>query len=260
MSARIALLSAFIGNPGKQGLKMTDNCKRSLEGNGVDLYLFDDSDMDLLKRNYQPLVQVTTMKDRFEWFNKWRYRQHRYPTETDTYNRLVAKLPKMQFYRLLDREYDYYIWMDSKYTIQDGWLEWVSDLIGQHGNHDLIVCKHSERANVKEEFDYLKHYMLEKSDNLCSKYVLLDLYHQVAAYLKDPAYNDDRLYEAGFLLYSRNILVHKRFLDEWYAHNFYYSIQDQLSLPYLVQKHGIDVFPLEMNVGRLPGVKYGYFD
>ncbi len=266
MNYKIALLSAFIGNPGKNELKMTEGCRKKLEDYGVDVFLFNNTNIDLLVPFAQPALESkppTLKTDRGFMGNlvdKIRFRQFIYPTEDATKNRLMAKLPKMQFYKLLDKEYDFYIWMDSKFTLKDNWLDVILNWIEQYGQHDLVICKHSERNSISSEYEYMRYYMVKKDDNLCPKYVLKDMYYQVQKYLSDSKYVDNSLFEAGFMLYSKNILKHKEFLDAWYAHNYYYTIQDQLSLPYLLQKHNIDVCPLEEIVYKLPGTKYGYLD
>lgn len=266
MKYKIALLSTFIGNPGKNELKMTEGCRKRLEEYGVDVYLFNNTNIDLLMPFVQPSPElkplaVTTRRGFVgNLVDKIRFRQFMYPTEEATHNRLVAKLPRMQFYKLLDKEYDFYIWLDSKFTILDNWLDVILKLIELYGQHDLVVCKHSERNSVVSEFEYMQYYVRKRSKNICSKYVLKDMYYQVHDYLSDACFIDDKLYETGFLLYSRNILNHKDFLDAWYAHNFYYSIQDQLSLPYLLQKYNIDVCPLQQSVYQLPETRYGYHD
>lgn len=264
MNYRIALLSAYIGSPGKNELKITEVCRKKMDEYGVDVYLFNNTNIDLLMPFVQPASESkppTLKTDRGFMGNlvdKIRFRQFIYPTEEATRNRLIAKLPKMQFYKLLDKDYDYYIWMDSKFTLLDDWLENLLELIKNHGHHELVVCSHSERNCLKSEFEYMKYYIRKKSDNLCSKYVLKDLYYQVSDYLSDPSFVDDALYECGFLLFSDKIMLHKDFLDAWYAHNYYYTIQDQLSFPFLLKKFNVDVYPLDKNVYQLEGTSYGY--
>lgn len=266
MNYRIALLSAYIGNPGKNELKMTEGCRRNLETYGVDVFLFNESHRDVLEscvlptEGYKPSDSEKERGKVRNWVDNIRFRQFMYPTEKATRNRLVAKLPKMQFYKLLDKEYDYYIWMDSKFTLLDNWLDVILKWIELYGQHDLVICRHSERNSIVSEFDYMRYHARKKSKIICSKYVLKDMYYQVQDYLSDTSFVDDRLYEAGFMLYSKRMLNHKDFLDAWYAHNYYYTIQDQLSLPYLVQKYKIDVCQLEQSVYKLPGTKYGYYD
>lgn len=266
MKYRIALLSAYIGSPGKNELKMTEGCRKRLADYGVDVFLFNNTNIDLLMPYVQPAPEAKppTLKTDIGFvknlLDKIRFHQFIYPTEEATRNRLVAKLPKMQFYRLLDKDYDYYIWMDSKFTLLDNWLDVILKWIEQYGQHDLVICKHSERDSIASEYEYMRYYMVKKDDNLCPKYVLKDMYYQVQEYLSDSKYVDNKLYEAGFILYSKNILKHKDFLDSWYAHNYYYTIQDQLSLPYLLQKHNIDVCPLAKSVYKLPGTHYWYYD
>ncbi len=266
MNYKIALLSAFIGNPGKNELKMTEGCRKRLEEYGVDVFLFNKSHLDLLESIILPNPAFEPIMDEKKggrirnWVDRIRFRQFMYPAGETTRNRLLAKLPKMQFYKLLDKEYDYYVWLDSKFTLLDDWLDVVLKWIEQYGQHDLVICSHSERNSIVSEYEYMKHHVRKKSKMICSKYVLKELYYQVQDYLSDSGFDDDRLFEAGFLLFSRNILNHKDFLDAWYAHNYYYTIQDQLSLPYLVQKHNIDVCALKQSVYKLPGTHYGYWD
>lgn len=266
MSYRIALLSAYIGNPGKNELKITDGCRTKMEMYGVDSFLFNESHRELLEACVLPNDGFRPNDDEKkrnlvkEWVDSIRFRQFMYPTEKATRNRLIAKIPKMQFYKLLDKEYDFYVWMDSKFTLLDNWLEVILQWIEQYGKHDLVVCCHSERNSIVSEYEYMKFHVRKKSKIICSKYVLRDMYYQVQDYLSDSGFTDNRLFEAGFLLYSNNILRHKDFLDEWYAHNYYYTIQDQLSLPFLLQKHSLDVCPLEYSVYKLPGTHYGYWE
>ena len=266
MNYKIALLSAFIGSPGKNELKITERCRQRLNDYGVDVYLFNNTNVGLLEPfvvpNTIPVEAPIHNKRNHSWLQEKvddvRFRQYKYPSPEDNRNRLVAKLPKMQFYKLLDKEYDYYIWMDSKFTLLDDWLDNLLELIKNYGHHELVVCSHSERNCLKSEYEYMRYYIRRKSDNLCSKYVLKDLYYQVSHYLSDPSFVDDALYECGFLLFSSKIMMHKDFLNAWYAHNYYYTIQDQLSFPYLLKKFGIDVHPLNKKVYKLEGTSYGY--
>lgn len=266
MSLRIALLSAFIGNPGKDELKITDECRSRLESYGVDIYLFNNTNVNLLEPLVVPEItpaEAYINKSSRSWLkNKidtFRFGQYKYPSPEANHNRLIAKLPKMQFHKLLDKKsYDYYVWIDSKFTLLDDWLDNLLDLIKNYGHHELVVCSHSERNCLKDEFEYMKYYIRKKSDNLCSKYVLKDMYYQVSDYLSDPDFVDNSLYECGFLLFSDKIMSHKDFLNAWYAHNYYYTIQDQLSFPYLLKKYEIDVHPLNKKVYKLEGTSYGY--
>lgn len=264
MNYRIALLSAFIGNPGKNELKITERCRQRLNDYGVDVYLFNNTNVGLLEPFVAPdtiPVEAPIHKRTHSWLREKvddvRFRQYKYPSPEDNRNRLVAKLPKMQFQKLLAKPYDYYVWLDSKFTLLDDWLDALLGLIRAYGQHELVVCSHSERNSIKEEFEYMKYYMRKKSDNLCTKYVLKDMYYQVSDYLSDPGFVDDALYECGFLLFSEKILSREGFLNAWYAHNYYYTIQDQLSFPYLLKKFDVDVCPLNNKVYQLEGVLYG---
>ena len=259
---KIAILSAYIGSPGRTGLKITEECRRELDSYGVDCFLFTDNQREALEEISHPSKHIDSVgRKTFEdALVRLFYRQSSYPSLESTKNRLLAKLPKILFYKLVPQEYDYYVWVDSKFTLLDGWIKGVLDMIKEGGCFDMAVCAHSERASIKSEYKYMERYMRKGSANLCSKYILADLHRQIHDYLSDSSFKDDSLYECGFMIFSRAVLEHKDFLEMWYAHNYYYSIQDQLSLPYLINKYSINLYPLPYSVYHLPGTKYGYYD
>jgi len=259
---KIALISAYIGNPGKSELKITPECKKELDNYGVDLYLFNNNHVNLLDEHYIPTSPfIKTGRSKIQnIIEHFRFSQYLYPTNEANHNRLLAKIPRMQFYKLLPKEYDYYIWCDSKFTLCSYWLEYVLFLIERYSEYDFLVSEHCERSSITEELNYMIRHMKDKSENLCSKYNMADMYYQVHSYVKDKNFKDKKLFETGFLVFSKRILQHKEFLDDWYGHNFYYTIQDQLSLPYLCNKHKIKVYSIKQRIYDMPFTKYNYYN
>ena len=146
---KIAIISAFIGNGGQTGaLSFTEAAQRDFEKYGIDVYSFTDKDLNLLELHVEPTIKKESIvSDRFidrirmKWYRQ-RYKQPIYPSEKDDYTRLVAKIPKILFYKVVPNEYDYYVWLDSKFTIQEHWVEYLFWLIDRYQGYNIITSKH----------------------------------------------------------------------------------------------------------------------
>lgn len=260
---KIAIVTAHIGDSGGTGsLSISDEARMEMLEYGVDLYSFTTDQLSELQQYYNPrfdyedIIHSNMFDKIIKWYyRKIKYKQLVYPSTKNTNNRLIAKLPKMCFYYFVPDNYDYIIWLDSKFTIEKYWLKYILWLINKNSSADLIISKHSARHSVKEEVDYIL-----KSNNidLCSKYNKSELAYQIYKYNQSLYFKDIELYECGLIIYNRNIICKKEFLEEWYAHNFFYSIQDQLSFPYLVQKHRIKIATIIQDVMKMPFSSHEY--
>jgi hypothetical protein len=148
--------------------------------------------------------------------------------------RLKGKIPKMLEWHS-SPGYNYYIWVDSKFTLNNGIIE---TLINQLGNADLGLFNHSHRNSIQSELDYVNLLIEKENEYLKKRYVGEDMNAQVSSYLKDKTFIDDKLFAAGCFIYSAKLVENRDYnlLKEWFLHNNLYSIQDQLSLPYLLHR------------------------
>lgn len=163
-------------------------------------------------------------------------------------HRLQAKIPKMMAWGFVPG-CDYYIWCDSKIKITDsGCIKW---LVEQCQDVDFAFFKHPERSTITEELAFMVCAM--ESDNHPMKEYLLERYgsepmrNQVINYLSDKSFVDDKLFSAAVFVYRNNPLT-QVVLSDWLLHNTLYSVQDQLSLPYVLMKHKPAVMILEENI------------
>lgn len=269
---KIAIISAYIGNGGTSGdLKFTPQAKAELADYGVDVYYFNDKNIDVLNPFFEPTIsrdEVVNESWRSKILSKiysFRYKQSVYPSEKDNYTRLIAKIPKILFYKVVPQKYDYYIWLDSKFTIEEHWLKYILWLLNKYKGYDIVTSRHSERCSIKEEFDFMKTIMESTDDSLYNskidlqkKYDLKTIWEQIYVYLNDIEFVDDMLYELTMIIYSKSMLDKQYFSEEWYAHNYYYSIQDQVSFPFLVKKHKINVCPVYQRVFDMPFAIHEY--
>lgn len=157
--------------------------------------------------------------------------------------RLKSKIPKMLEWFNQQDEYDYYIWLDSKFTVNEGF---ITELINQTGDNDLMLFNHPNRNSIKEELEFMEKLMVNNDDYLKNRYDGEPMREQVEFYLSDNTFIDNKLFACGCFLYTKNLVENKNYniLKEWFLHNTIFSIQDQLSLPYLLQKFNTkyDVF------------------
>ena len=161
--------------------------------------------------------------------------------------RLLGKIPKMLAWELYP-DYDYYIWIDGSFTFknQDSAVWFIDHL----DKYDAAFYKHPHRNTVKSELDFVVSGVEGGNGYLIERYEGEDMTTQVTEYLNDKTFKDDTLIAAGAFVYSKKIIENKDYniMKEWFYHNCIWSVQDQLSLPYLLHKFGIRYKLLEGNV------------
>ena len=162
--------------------------------------------------------------------------------------RLRAKMPKMLQWAEFPG-YDYYIWVDSKLRMDNP--KAAESLIEACAGKDASFFKHASRTSIRLELEHVIDNLNNGSQYLIDRYAGEDMAGQVAAYLADPNFVDNSLFECGAFVYSSRVVQNPdlNLFKDWFYHNCIWSVQDQLSLPYLLQKFGI-------NYGILEGTVY----
>lgn len=149
--------------------------------------------------------------------------------------RTKSKIPKMLEWENDENLYDYYIWIDSKFTLNDGI---IFELINQIGKNDLALFKHPYRDSISKEIEFIEDEINKNNNYLLSRYYGEDFRKQLNIYMTNKKFIDNKLFACGCFVYSKNLIINREYnlLKEWFYHNMIYSIQDQISLPYLLQK------------------------
>lgn len=76
---------------------------------------------------------------------------------------------------------------------------------------------------------------------LLNRYSNEPMKEQVNLYLSDKNFKDEKLFSCGIFCYSSKLIKkHPNFLREWYYECARWSVQDQLSLPWLLSKHEVN--------------------
>jgi hypothetical protein len=146
--------------------------------------------------------------------------------------RMQAKIPKFLGYELAPG-YDFYIWLDSAFVLSDrGAVAWF---VKSCENFDMVVFRHPSRSSISEELNFILDGMKSGDSYLIDRYQDEPIEEQVKTYLADADFTDDSLYACGAFIYRKELFEQSshNVLPLWFYHNARYTIQDQLSLPYL---------------------------
>jgi len=124
---------------------------------------------------------------------------------------------------------DIYIWIDSNIKLLVDKEQLVDEFLG---GSDIGLFKHPERNTIEEELGAIqihrnKHY--EK------------VRWQVLDYINKYNFRDNKgLYECGVLIIRDNKKT-KKFCEDWWEQIKKYSVRDQISFPYILSKHNINI-------------------
>lgn len=186
-------------------------------------------------------------------FDRYYFTEANFPLRPNAMHpRLQAKIPKMFGWKILPG-YDYYIWLDAAFSLShEGSVMW---LVGQCRKADLAIFRHPERNSIQEELEYVEAKMSEGLEYLINRYAGEPMREQVQTYLQDKRFVDNGLFAGGAFIYRDNPLA-RQLLSDWFSHCCLHSVQDQLSLPYLVQLTGCRVRRFNENELNNPYVKY----
>jgi hypothetical protein len=161
--------------------------------------------------------------------------------------RLRGKIPKMIVWE--DHPgYDYYIWMDSSFSLLK--TNAIEKMVDYCIGWDACFFKHPARTSVKQELDFVVELMKNDNQYLIERYSGEKMTEQVDFYLKDATWQDNLLLACGIFIYSKSIIENKEYnlMKEWFYQNCLWSVQDQLSLPYLLHKFKTNFRLLEGSV------------
>jgi len=200
--ARVALLSANLGKTVDIDLHNRHTKQIGIDGVAVDAYHFTRENMILRTNALTPRMQT--------------------------------KIPKMLGFEIKPG-YDFYIWVDANITLKKPdsiyWL--LSHLMG---GSDIVLFKHSDNETIQQEAEFVKQLMEGGHKHIIARYMHEPMDEQVEAYLADPDFEDNELYSSSIVV-MRNTPKMQTTMRDWFYHCARYSIQDQISLPYVLKKH-----------------------
>ena len=178
------------------------------------------------------------------------YDDHNYPSRRlAMHPRLKGKIPKMLEWKFVDA--DWYVWLDDSFSVLTDSL--AEDILKVAGKNKLILFKHPNRNSIKEEYEFMQKKLNKKNLYLFSRYAGEPIKKQVEHYLNDSSFRDNKLFSMGFFAYHKSM---KPLMLDWFLENITWSVQDQISFPYVLQKHKVRYSLFEGTFLRNPYVQH----
>lgn len=152
--------------------------------------------------------------------------------------RLQAKIPKMLEWRTV--EADWYLWLDSSVRISHSDIAAATLEIA--GDQPLVLFQHPDRSSISDEVAAMLRSMRNGQQYLLERYQGEPLADQLKYYLRDPDFIDENLFWMGCFAYRRDAAP---LMQEWFLQNILWTVQDQISFPYVLSKSGLNhaLFP-----------------
>lgn len=166
--------------------------------------------------------------------SNWRNVVHNLPIPP----RLNAKIPKCRPDLFLST--DKTIWIDASMKVDSDWLKLQAN--NKFSNDSVVLFRHPERSTIFEESAYCSNF---------EKYRNWPIKSQVDFY-RSCGFKDDFGLWAGGLLIRNSSEEMIQFGNSWLIENFIWSIQDQISLPYLAWKQNLNLIELNENLYSAP--------
>jgi len=168
--------------------------------------------------------------------------------------RLQARIPKMFAWQMAPG-YDYYLWLDSSYSLQHpDSVKWFYE---QLLDADIALFQHPKRNSIREEADHIKARLEAKCPYITPRYENELIDEQLQEIYRDKKYVDDKLYASMAIIY-RNTKEVQDMMKEWWYHTSRFHSVDQLALPFVIWKAGIKVNVLPCEKTRYETVMTPY--
>ena len=176
-----------------------------------------------------------------------------YP-RTDFGPRLRSRYFKCQIHRLAEvQPYRWLAWADSKFLFRDMSFvhESVQRLRALPSHSRAMLVPHWKRKTVRQEHDYIIEQIENGSEYLRVEYLNERLKSQVEYYELRGWNVGAKLWDAGLWLIENNSEIATCW-NSWWDQNVCFGVMDQLSLPVVLENHGVhpQEFPFNPAVNR----------
>ena len=159
--------------------------------------------------------------------------------------RLKSKIPKMLEWKY--RDADWYVWIDSSIKINSDIKDLPAMILDRAGNNPICAFRSSGGNSIREEAYRVIKSMENNHEYLIKRYSGEPILEQLIHYYGDPNFRDTSLYSTGFFAYNKKAFD---MLKDWFEHTVTWSLQCQISFPYILQKHGLNCSLFEGTVNH----------
>lgn len=211
--------------------------------NNLERYDCRENDIKNMRRFYQALytVIITSITNNIDSIknsgipNIEIYTDSSLFPRKDLHPRLQSKYFKMCGHSLFPDK-KYIIWVDGSVQITQEIVYWLIEFMG---NTDCAFIQHHARNRVIDELTHVEDEMKNGNKYLLDRYQHEPMRSQVESYIKED-FVDDKLLFGAIFIRKNDPKVNVAF-DNWFIENVKWSIQDQLSLPYIIWKYQLSV-------------------
>jgi len=174
-----------------------------------------------------------------------------YPRD-DFSPRLRARYFKHQIHRLDEvRDHRWLVWADSSLQFHD--LEFVVKqiqvLARLPAHQRVLLVPHPDRKTIQEEFRFIQGGIEGGDPYLVQRYAHEKMPEQME-YFQSRGWNLDSKLWCGTFWVMENSERLRRAWDAWWDQNLRFGMMDQLSLPVILEDHGIEPRALDVNLSR----------
>ena len=147
--------------------------------------------------------------------------------------RLKSKIHKMLEWRFV--EADWYVWMDSSIRITAS--DPAALILETAADAPLCLFRASKRQSIYEECSGVRNSLRLRHEYVVKRYSGEPVLEQLVHYYGDPAFTDNRLFGMTFFAYHRSAAS---LMQDWFNENLTWTIQDQISFPYVLHRSGLN--------------------
>jgi len=155
--------------------------------------------------------------------------------------RLRSKYFKCQVHRLPEvQAYKWLAWADSSLLLHDAsFLQEAVDRLGSLPEKSrLMLLPHPHRKTVREEYDFVVTKIEQGFEYLCRRYSTEAMKKQIELFQRCGWNLDAKLWASGVWLIENNSAIRSCW-DSWWQQVLSFGAMDQLSLPIVLENHGL---------------------
>ena len=149
--------------------------------------------------------------------------------------RMKSKIPKMLEWQYIDS--DWYVWIDSSLKLKNNFDDLPAKILEVAGKNPLVFFRHTAGNSIREEAQRVLESMKYNHEYLVKRYTGEPIQEQLIHYYGDPQFVDNKLFASGFFAYHRSAA---NMMQDWFNQTVIWSLQCQISLPYVLQRSGLN--------------------
>ncbi len=148
--------------------------------------------------------------------------------------RFKSKIPKMLEWKFVESEW--YVWMDSSLKPHKD-IDLADEILNFIDDKPLYLFRHGSAKTIREEALRTLNFIKRNSGYHTNRYLGEPIFEQLIHYYGDPDFTDSKLFSSGFFVYHRSVAD---LMQSWFNEVVHWSLQCQISLPYVLHKSGVE--------------------